>query len=97
MTHSSAILRSWSCIVLVACLAIAGECLIAAVASRLERGRYLGERSLGHSGVLAPLRKLHQSSAFIAKAHGPLERHALAGSFRERRAIGSDRLFEPSE
>ena len=36
-----------------------------------------------------------QRNAEIVLGHGPVERHALAGLFLQRRAIGGDRLLEP--
>src|SRR3989442_15133293 len=38
---------------------------------------------------------MHQGNAFVAEAHGPVEPHALAGSFLEGGAIGGDRLLKP--
>jgi hypothetical protein len=54
----------------------------------------LTKGGLGHGGILTPLGKVHQRDTRIANTHGPLEGHALAGPFRERRAIGGDRLLE---
>ena len=35
-----------------------------------------------------------ERGAEVVLGHGPLQRHALAGSFLERRAIGGDGLLE---
>ena len=39
--------------------------------------------------------RLGEAYAQIVLGHGPVERHALAGPFLQRLAIGGDGLFEP--
>src|SRR5436309_2918730 len=64
------------------------------IAQFYERRLDLAKRSLGHRGVAAPLGEAPQRDALIAKTRGPVERHALAGPFLERLAIGGDGLFQ---
>jgi len=68
---------------------------MAAIAHCLERGVDLVECGLGHCGILAPLGKEYQRDALVAKAAGPVQQHALAGSFCQRLAKGGDGLCEP--
>src|SRR6516162_3178436 len=58
----------------------------------LERGVDLVECGLSHCGILAPLGKEYQRDALVAKAAGPVQQHALAGSFCQRLAKGGDGL-----
>ena len=67
---------------------------IAAIAHRFKRRIDLAECGLSHGCVPPPLGEEHQRNAFIPKTHGPIERHALAGPFLQRLAIGDDCLFE---
>src|SRR5262245_27703573 len=67
---------------------------MAAIAHRFKRSIDLAECGLSHGGVPRPLGKAHQREAFIAKSHGPVERHALASVFLQRLAIGDNGLFE---
>jgi len=60
----------------------------------LERGVDLVECGLSHCGILAPLGKEYQRDALVAKAAGPVQQHALAGSFCQRLAKGGDGLCE---
>src|SRR5215471_14782174 len=50
---------------------------------------------LRHGGVAEPLRERHESHTLPGRTHRPVERHAFAGPFHERRAKGDDRLLEP--
>src|SRR6516225_11744081 len=65
-----------------------------AFAHRLNCRINLTDRSLGHSGIPAALRKEHQGYPFIAKARRPVERRPVASPFRQRFAMGYDSRFQ---
>jgi drug/metabolite transporter (DMT)-like permease len=67
IAHSSEIIRSWSCIVFVAALAIAGECLIAAAMRRLGDLDHLRTRP-SLLGYLGPIRAVLSSPLFLIGA-----------------------------
>ena len=67
IAHSSEIVRSWSCIVFVAALAIAGECLIAAAMRRLGDLDAL-RTGPGLRGYLGPIRAILASPLFLTGA-----------------------------
>ena len=67
VAHRSAILQSWSCIVFVAALAIAGECLIAAAMRKL--GDLDAHRTgTGLRSYLGPIRAVLSSPIFLIGA-----------------------------
>ena len=67
ITHSSEIVRSWSCIVFVAALAIAGECLIAAAMRKLGDLDAL-RTGTGLRSYLGPIRAVLSSPIFLIGA-----------------------------
>src|SRR5262249_60256628 len=67
---------------------------IAAIAHRFKGLIDLAEGGLSHGGVSAALAEEHQRNPFTAKTRGPVEWHALSGSFLQRLAKGGDGLFE---
>ena len=67
ITHSSEIVRSWSCIVFVAALAIAGECLIAAAMRRLGDLDAL-RVGTGLRSYFGPIRAVLSSPIFLIGA-----------------------------
>jgi hypothetical protein len=67
---------------------------MAATAHRFECRIDLAEGILRHGDVFPPVSKNHQRYTLVAKAAGPIERHALAGPFLQRLAIGNNGLFE---
>lgn len=64
VSHRTALLRSWSCILFVAALAVAGECLIAAAMRRL--GDLDDIRA--HSGLIGAIRAVLSSPIFLVGA-----------------------------
>jgi drug/metabolite transporter (DMT)-like permease len=64
MLHSSAAVRSWSCILLVAALAITGECLIAAAMRRLGDLDDL-RTGTGLRSYIGPTRAVLSSPLFV--------------------------------
>ena len=67
VAHASVVIRSWSCIVVVAALAITGECLIAAAMRRLGDLDELRTRA-GLLGYLGPIRAILSSPVFVIGA-----------------------------
>ena len=67
MTHTTVIVRSWSCILVVACLAISGECLIAAAMRRLGDLDAL-RTGTGLRSYLGPIRAVLSSPVFVIGA-----------------------------
>ena len=67
IAHSSEIIRSWSCIVFVAALAISGECLIAAAMRRLGDLDAL-RTGTGLRSYLGPIRAVLSSPIFLIGA-----------------------------
>ena len=60
-----------------------------------ERGCDLVQGRLRLGGIAAPFRQYQERHSLVAKAHCPVERHKLARVFRQRRAVGRDRLLQP--
>ena len=67
MTHTSAVVRTWSCIVFVAALAISGECLIAAAMRRLGDLDAL-RTGTGLRSYFGPIRAVLSSPVFVIGA-----------------------------
>src|SRR5262249_10680004 len=76
-------------------LIISGGWYVPAGAHRLQCCLDLLIRCFGHPGVPGSFGQSHHGDALITETHGPVERHALAGSFHEGVAIGGDRLLQP--
>ena len=57
---------------------------MAATAHRFECRIDLAEGVLRHGDIFPPVGKDHQRDTLVAKAAGPVEWHALAGSFPGR-------------
>ena len=73
---------------------ICGVWRMAATAHRFECRIDLAEGILRHGDVFPPVSKNHQRYTLVAKAAGPVQQHALAGSFCQRLAKGGDGLCE---
>jgi drug/metabolite transporter (DMT)-like permease len=67
IAHSSAVIRAWSCILVVAALAITGECLIAGAMRRLGDLDHLRTGS-GLRSYLGPIRAVLSSPIFVIGA-----------------------------
>src|SRR5262249_7843322 len=73
---------------------ICGVWRMAATAHRFECRIDLAEGILRHGDVFPPVSKNDQRYTLVAKAAGPVKRHALAGPFLQRLVKGDNGLFE---